>query len=528
VSATATHNSRVFSLATGTLVSRLTGLFRVLVLAWVLGFSPLADSFNLANTVPNMLFDLVLGGVLSATFIPVFVERLAIDGERKAWRSISTIVTAALGVLVVASALAWLLAPYIIDGFTAFTTHHAARSTAELLQQRHVATSFLRWFVPQIFFYGVIGISTALLNVRQRFAAGAWTPIANNIVCCGVLIWFHVVDPSPTLANVSSHSHLLWLGLGTSLGVLAQFLCLLPSLFRADLWRLSFRFNPHDPALAAVRRLGTWTLMVVLTNQISLYVVLAFAFAIGGSGPVSAYTYGWTFMQMPYAVVVVSVLNALTPQLAGYAARDEREEFSQRLAYGLRQSLVIIVPLTLVLIVLAQPIVAILLHHANATHRLLAGTVLAVLAAGLPGFTIFQLAIRGLQAMQRARDTFFLYLGQNALTVVFALAFGRHSMAGLTASVSIAYAVAAVVALVVLGRQRVHLAGVVFSVYVRRTLWASLASGVAMVIVYNLKNWDTGVGLVTRFAAGFIAGVVVYTVWIGISQRLSSPRRQKM
>ena len=77
----ASHGTRVFSMASGTLVSRLTGLLRVLVLAWVLGFTPIADSFNLANTVPNMLFDLVLGGVLGATFIPVFVERLALDGQ---------------------------------------------------------------------------------------------------------------------------------------------------------------------------------------------------------------------------------------------------------------------------------------------------------------------------------------------------------------------------------------------------------------------------------------------------------------
>ena len=76
----------MLSMAGGTAVSRATGLLRVLVLAWVLGFTPLADAFNLANTVPNMLFDLVLGGILSATFIPVFVERLALDGERRAWR----------------------------------------------------------------------------------------------------------------------------------------------------------------------------------------------------------------------------------------------------------------------------------------------------------------------------------------------------------------------------------------------------------------------------------------------------------
>ncbi|MDE3065191.1 MAG: murein biosynthesis integral membrane protein MurJ, partial [Acidobacteriota bacterium] len=293
-----THGARVLSIASGTLASRVTGLLRVLVLAYVLGFTPLADAYNLANTVPNMLFDLVLGGVASATFIPVFVERLALDGERRAWRSISSVVTAALLVLVVASAVAWVAAPLIIDAFTAL--RHGAG--APLHTQRDVATTLLRWFVPQVFFYGVIGIATALLNVRQRFGAAAWVPVANNVVCVAVLVWFHLVDPSPTLASLGGSRDLVLLGLGTSAGVAVQFLCLAPSLARADLWRLSPRLDLADPAVRAVARLGSWTLLVVAANQASLYVVLALAFGVGGAGPVSAYTYGWSFMQMPYAV----------------------------------------------------------------------------------------------------------------------------------------------------------------------------------------------------------------------------------
>ena len=283
---------------------------------------------------------------------------------------------------------------------------------------RAVATDLLRWFVPQIFFYGVIGVATALLNIRNRFGVAAWVPVANNIVCIGVLSWFHLVDPTPMLATLNGSRDLMWLGLGTTLGVAVQFLCLIPSLFRSDLSRLSFRFNWKDPALRAVSRLGSWTLLVVLLNQLSLFIVLAFAFGIGGDGPVSAYTYGWSFMQMPYAVVVVSVLGVLTPQLAGMSTAEDFAGLSERLRFGLRQSLVIIIPCTLVLLVLAQPIAAILLNHVNARHDLAAGTVLAVLAAGLPGFTVFQLCVRGLQSMQRAREVFYLYALQNVLTTV--------------------------------------------------------------------------------------------------------------
>ena len=510
MSSTSTHSSRVVSMASGTMVSRLTGLFRVLVLAWVLGFTPIADSFNLANTVPNMLFDLVLGGVAGATFIPVFVERLAKDGERRAWKSISSVVTGALIVLAVASIIAWFCAPWIIDGFTAFRETKSTASLAVLAQQRAVATDLLRWFVPQIFFYGVIGVATALLNIRNRFGVAAWVPVANNIVCIGVLIWFHLVDPTPMLSTLGGSTDLMWLGLGTTLGVAIQFLCLLPSLFRSDLWRLSFRFNWKDPALRAVSRLGSWTLLVVVLNQLSLFIVLAFAFGIGGDGPVSAYTYGWSFMQMPYAVVVVSVLGVLTPQLAGMSTAEDFAGLSERLRFGLRQSLVIIVPCTLVLLVLAQPIVAILLNHLNARHSILAGTVLAVLAAGLPGFTVFQLCVRGLQSMQRAREVFYLYALQNVLTIILCVAIGRHSMAGLTASVSIAYSAAAIVALAALARHHVNIASEIWSRHVRRSLGASLVAALVMALAYSAPTWNHGVGLVTRFLFAVLAGLLAY------------------
>jgi putative peptidoglycan lipid II flippase len=517
----------VLSIASGTLASRITGLLRVLVLAYVLGFSALADAFNLANTVPNMLFDLVLGGIASATFIPVFVERLALDGERRAWKSISSVVTVALVFLFVASAAAWLLAPYLIDGFTALGHAGTAHRPSQLATQRAVATSLLRWFVPQIFFYGLIAIATALLNVRRKFGAPAWVPIANNLVCIGVLWWFHLVDPTPTLSSVQHSSSLVGLGLATSAGVLIQALLLLPSMARSDLWRLSFRFDLRDVALRAVARLGAWTLAVVMANQIALYVILAFAFGDSAKAPISAYTYGWSFMQMPYAVVVVSVLSAMTPQLAALSTASDHRGFTQRLALGLRQSLLVIIPLSAVLVILAQPVVALLLAHANGRHSLAAGTVLAVLAAGLPGFTVFQVAVRALQSMQRARDTFLLYLFQNSLTIALAVVMGRHSLGALTATVSIAYSAAAVAALVVLTRLKVSLWPTLLSEPVRRSLFAALLAAGAMALAYNVNGWVNGVGLAARFLFAAASGLVVYGGVMALLHRRSSASQSR-
>jgi len=251
---------------------------------------------------------------------------------------------------------------------------------------------------------------------------------------------------------------------------------------------------------------------------LSLFVVLAFAFGVGGDGPVSAYTYGWSFMQMPYAVVVVSVLGVLTPQLAGMSTAANIEGLSERLRFGLRQSLVIIIPCTLVLLVLAQPIVSILVKHFNASHRWDVGTVLAVLAAGLPGFTIFQLCVRGLQSMQRAREVFYLYAFQNVLTIALCIAIGRHSIAELTASVSIAYSAAAVVALFALARHRVTIASVIWSRHVRRSLGASLVMALVMALVYAGPTWNRGIGLLTRFSFAVVAGLGAYALVVVILQ----------
>jgi len=327
---------------------------------------------------------------------------------------------------------------------------------------------------------------------------------------------------------LSGTHDLLWLGLGTTAGVAVQFIVMWPSLVRSDLGRLRFRFDLRDPALRTMGRLGSWTLLVVIANQASLYVLLAFAFGTGGNAPVSAYTYGWSFMQMPYAIVVVSVLGVLTPQLAEFATDGDYQSLSDRLGFGLRQSLVIIVPCAVGLVILAQPLAGILLNHLNDSAPIPAGTVLAILAAGLPGFTIFQLCIRGLQAMQRAVDVFGLYALQNAATIVLCVVLGRHSLAGLTASVSIAYAGAAVCALVVLSARHVSVVSTIWSVHVRRSVVASLAMGVVMAAAWSTPTWTRGGALVARGLFAALMGTATYVLFVLVAQRSSGPPRRKV
>ena len=516
------------SMATGTTVSRVTGVIRVLVLAYVLGISPLADSYNLANTVPNMLYDVVIGGVLGATFIPVFIERLAKSTERDAWKSISSVVTLAVVVLAGATVITLVAAPWIIDAFTAF--HHASsdRTPQELATQRSVATTLLRWFSPQIFFFGLLSIGAALLNVRRRFGAPMWVPIANNVVCIAVLLFFAGVNPAPTLGGVAtSPGQLALLGAGTTAGVMVQAALLIPSLSRAKLGRVRWRFTLRDDAVRAITRLGSWTFGFVLLNQIALFVILALAFGVGGSGPVSSYTYAYAFFQMPYAVVAVSIMSAVTPDLATHHTMGEADSFAQRFGTGLRGVLVIMIPASVVLFLLARPGIALLLGHGNsdAAQTEQTGTILAELSLGLVGFTVFQYVIRALQTMHRAKDAFWLYLIENALTVLLAFVLVTPlGLAGLALAVAVSYSVGALLGLVVIRNTFGRLGNPGCFSPLSRVCLSSVAMGVVILVLSNLSSAKSGPALFARVVGSLLVGGLVYLGTISfLARRRGAP-----
>ena len=501
-------------MAAGTAVSRFTGLLRIIALAYALGLTHLADAYNLANTTPNMIYDVVLGGILAATFIPVFVDRLATRDESEAWRAISAITSAAVVVLVVMTAVFWLLAPQVISAYTAFD--HASGGTAAVLaQEKGVATTLLRWFVPQVALYGLISLMAALLNTRRRFAAPMWVPIANNAVVIVVCLWFHAIVPRfPSLASVHGHGgDLVLLGLGTTVGVLIQTLALLPALRGIGLGRLRWHWEPKHEAVRTVLRLGGWTFGFVVANQVALYVVLALAVGAKGTGPLSSYTYAYTFLQMPYAVVAVSIMSAVTPDLAERWSTGDDAGFRRRLTGGLRATLAVIIPAAMGMLILAHPAVALLLGHGSTSPAATGttGAALAMFSLGLPGFCAYLYVVRVLQAMQRTKVAFYLYVVENVLNIVFALALvGPLGVRGLALSLSIAYSVAAVLGVAVLRRWLGALGSPRAWVPLRRAMGATVVMGAVVLVVSNLSGAQHGAGLLLRVVAAIAAGGAVY------------------
>ena len=244
----------------GTTLSRATGIARTFALAYALGSLALADAYNLANTLPNIMNDLVLGGIVSATFIPVFVERLSTRSEEEAWDAISAVTSVTFLLLAAATAAFFALTPLVIAATTAL--NHSAHAA----QTRHVATDLLFLFVPQLACYGFISLATALLNARRQFGAPMFAPIANNVVLIAVLLVFGTIVRQRSVSGVAAHrGQLLLLGLGTTLGVAAQAGLMVPSLRRAGLrlrWKPDFR---HE-AVRRILRLSGWTFGLVVAE----------------------------------------------------------------------------------------------------------------------------------------------------------------------------------------------------------------------------------------------------------------------
>jgi putative peptidoglycan lipid II flippase len=488
--------------AAGTAASRVSGLVRVGVLAGVLGGGALADAYALSNNTPNIVYELVVGGVLSATLVPIFVEQADRDDPDGA----SAIVTVSTVVLVGLTVLGVLAAPLI------FRVYSWNLSAAEEARQAELAVPFIRMFLPQMLFYGWMALATALLNAKRRFFAPAFTPILNNLVVivalltaaaiAGEALDFDVVRDSTTLQLV--------IGLGTTAGIVAMTLPLLPAVRRAG-WRLRWLLEWRHPAVLQVLRLSGWTVGYVVANQIGLSIVLALAYQ--GEGWVAAYTYAFVFFQLPHGLIAVSFMTTFVPELAEAANRRDWSAYRQRFSLGARLMAALILPASVGYVLLSRPLVRLLLERANftAANAELTADVLAGFAVGLLGFSVYLFVLRGFYALRDTRTPFLLNLGENALQVGLAFALvGALEVRGLALAFAIAYSVTAVVALAVLGRRVGGVDGRRLGASLAKLALATAVMGTAVWGVTRAIDGSSGGATVLEVVAGVVVGVVVY------------------
>lgn len=476
--------------AAGTLLSRVTGLARLGVVAAVLGGRLLGDTYNAANNTPNIVYELLLGGVLTATLVPLFVDA----AERADERASRAIFTAALAAVAVLSVIGFAAAPWIARLFARGDSYD-------------VAVTLIRTFMPQMFFYGLTALASAALNARGRFVAAAFAPVLNNIVVIAVLGVVAARWGSLELSDVRADRALvLTIGLGTTAGIAAMALALLPALHRAAP-RFGPAFEWRHPAVRRLVRLSGWTLGYVAANQVALGIVLRIASR--SEGDWVAYSTAFVFFQLPHGLFAVTLMTALGPDLASAWRRADTARFRAQFTRGLRAMLFVMLPAATGLFVVALPLVDLLERGSfgpDAVAR--AGAALGAFAIGLVPFSLYLYALRGFYAIGDTRTPFVVNLLENALNVVLALALhGRFGVRGLALAYSLAYVAAAAVALVLLRRRLGGLgSGAALRAAAARAAGGATVAGVAAYAIAGRLGADAGApALVLASAAGLVA-----------------------
>jgi putative peptidoglycan lipid II flippase len=486
----------------GTALSRVTGFLRIAAIAYALGLGGVASVYSYANETPNIVYELLLGGVLTATLVPVFVRlRDAKDDE-----SASAVWTVSLIALGAATIVAVLAAPWIVKLFT------LRLDAADRAAQQDVATDLMRLFMPQIFFYGLVALATAMLNSRRRYAAAAFAPVLNNVVVISIFLALpRVVNGPITLERVRNDTGLIvLLGLGTTAGIVAMALALLPALSRAGI-HLRFRLDWRNPAVATILRLSGWTVGYVISNQIALWVVLVLANSKSG-GPF-AYLAAAAFFQLPHGLVTVSLMTTLTPELAAAAGRNDIVALRERFSLGLRLAALIVVPAAALYFALSRPIVVGLLERGAFTggdSELVADTLLGF-AVGLVPFSIYLFALRVYYALEDTKTPFFLNGFENLVNIALAIPlFAWIGVPGLALSFGLAYLVAAIATLAALRRRLGRLDGRRLGSTFGRLAIAALLAGAAAWPVARLIGYESTGQATLALVCAVAVGAAVY------------------
>jgi len=491
----------------GNVAARVTGLLRVVAVGGALGTTYLGNTYQTANLVSNLLFELLAAGILSSVLVPPFVALLDADRREDAEHLAGAVLGVALAVLGAVTVVGLLARPWIMRALTVAVSDDAVRD-AEV----RLGGFLLLVFVPQILFYAISSVATAVLHGSRRFAAASFAPVANNLVVIATMVAFRVLTGGRGGLDLAL-SHRLVLALGTTAGVVAMAAVPVVALRRAGI-RLRPRWDPSHPALRALGRAGAWGIVYLTMSQLLVAVTLVLANRVEGG--VVAYHIAFTTFLLPFALLAHPVLTTVYPGLAADAQAGRWAGFADALGRGARSIAFLVLPSAALLVALAGPGLRLIQLGALdvAGSRLVAGA-LAAYALGLAGYAGLHLLTRASYAAGDTRTPALVNVGVavggSALMLVLATV---ASGSGRMVAIGVAHSVAMVAGAVALGlsvRRRVGVAWPVGAT-IARSLAGAVVAGLAAWGVADLLPAGGRLGAALAVGLGGAAGVGAYVL----------------
>ena len=401
-------------MAVGTIASRVTGLIRNLLLVALLGTAILGDTYNVANTMPNILYNLLIGGALTAVFVPQIVRSLRDSDQGAAF--ISRLFTVTVTFLLLLTALGIALAPIIVNLYAPEFSNRP---------EFDITVSFMRYCLPQIFFLGLFALLGQIANAKGKFGPMMWAPVINNLIAILLFSWFLVNRQDLSLGNISQ-TDITWLGLGTTAGYLAQALILLPVVIKSGV-KLTLRFDWHNSQIIKSFRLASWSFLYAMISQVSYLVTVSIATSAAVKTQISGdstgvgftpYSNAYLILILPHSIITVSVVTALLPRLSNYVLDKKHEELTTSLTKAIRLIGIFTVPAALLFLAFGQLVANTLYFGISDNDANYLGLTLSAFAIGLIPVSINLVLLRGLNAFENLKSQVIGNLIMNLVSVV--------------------------------------------------------------------------------------------------------------
>ncbi|WP_223166634.1 murein biosynthesis integral membrane protein MurJ [Nonomuraea sp. SYSU D8015] len=511
-------------MAAGTMVSRVTGFVRTMVLAYAIGTAALGDAYNAAYAIPYSILDLLLLGVLSSVVVPMIVraQQHDADGGRAYEQRLLTVAAVGLVGVAVISVFA---APLLIDLYTDW---------APGSRKYEVAVTLARFILPQLAFFGVGAVAGAILNTRDRYGAPMWAPVLNNmVVICVFLVYAVMTRPYGGDIDLVSDGELALLGLGTTAGIVAQATVLIIALRRVG---FSFvpRFDVWNARLGEMAKAGVWTIGYVIVTQLGFMLTTNLSSAAGdaveGHG-ITPYTLAFQLFQLPYGVIGVSVITAMLPRMSRAVSEGRLGDVRSEFGSNVRLICALMIPVSLLLMVLGPAITVPIYGHGvnSVADAVYIGNVLQVYGLALVPFSVFQLLLRVFYSFGDTRTPVFVGAGTTAvnaalMVLFYALLPAAYAVMGLALAYAIAYGLGAVLAWWLASRRVQGLGGWTIGMGLTRMYLASLPTAVlALAAVWVVTQIFGGLGFVNSLIVLAVGGGLGMLLYLGVAHRMRIP-----